>query len=133
MLLVDVSPELQYKTSRSGGNGGQNVNKTETKVEAVFYIKKSGILTPEQKVLVLLKYCNKINNDGSLTSYSQATRSQLSNKDIATKQINALINKAFIKKKMRKPTTIPKAVKNNILQNKKKRGETKLLRKKVSI
>jgi ribosome-associated protein len=133
METINITNELQFKTSRSGGNGGQNVNKTETKVEVVFYISQSQILTESQKELLLTKYANKINSQGALSCYSQATRSQLSNKEIAIKQINALINKAFVKKKMRKPTRVPKAIKEKILSNKKLKGQTKQLRQKVRL
>ena len=63
---VDLSAEISYKTSRSGGKGGQHVNKTETKVTLVFNVQNSNLLTAIQKERILLKLRNRISQEGNL-------------------------------------------------------------------
>lgn len=78
------------------------------------------------------KLANKINADGNLLVKSQEERSQLGNKELVIKKMNALVTKALIVPKKRKPTKISKAAKEKRIDNKKKSGELKQLRKKVS-
>jgi ribosome-associated protein len=131
MNTIDVSPEVQYKTSRSGGSGGQHVNKTETKVEALFHIEQSNILTEEQKQILLLRLSHRINKLGFVSVYNQTTRSQLHNKELALQGMNMLIAKALEKRKERVATKMSKAIKENILKNKKYKSQLKEGRKKI--
>ena len=131
MTSIDLASEISFQTTRSGGKGGQNVNKVETAVIGYFDINASQIVTEEQKLLIAEKLSNRINNDGMLFVKSQTYRTQLENKDEVIRKINELVVKALEKKKKRKPTKISKAAKEKRLDGKKKKGDIKEGRKRV--
>jgi len=94
MTTIDLASEISFQTTRSGGKGGQNVNKVETAVIGYFDINTSQILTDEQKLLIVEKLSNRINNEGMLFVKSQTYRTQLENKDEVIRKINELVVKA---------------------------------------
>ncbi len=120
--------ELTFKTSRSGGAGGQNVNKVSTKVEIIFNIAESLVLTEEQKQLLLQKLQSKLTLEGLLRVVSQSERTQLGNKKVAMQKFSDLIAKAFVIQKQRKPTKVSRAAKERRLEAKRRDSEIKKLR-----
>ena len=129
MTLIDFSSEIQFQTTRSGGKGGQNVNKVETAVIGSFPVDSSLLLTDEQKMIVKEKLSNRITAEGFLQVKSQVHRTQLANKEEVIEKINTLIADALKKKKLRVPTKISKAAKEKRLESKKKQAEIKAGRK----
>ena len=121
--------EFRFSTSRSGGPGGQNVNKVETRIELRFNIPGSSSLTGSEKELVLKILKNRINSDGDLLITSQSERTQLQNKKKSEEIFFRLLAKALTIRPPRKPTGPTKASKAKRLDEKKKRGNIKTLRK----
>lgn len=125
----DFIPELQFQTARSSGPGGQNVNKVETKVQLKFDVNNSLILSEEEKLTLLQKASNKIDQEGVLQLSSQEKRSQIQNKELVVRKFYDLLRTAFHKKKIRKATKPSKGAIEDRLKSKKAQAEKKANRK----
>ena len=121
--------EFEFKSSRSGGKGGQNVNKVETKIELNFDVVNSMILNDDEKKRILLKLQNRIDKNGILQIIAQTERSQLMNKLKAQKRFNELIENALKKEKERKKTKPSASSKEKRIETKKIISEKKVMRK----
>ncbi len=126
--MQDFTNEIVYRTARSGGKGGQNVNKVETMVEACWQASASRYFSDEEKERIIEKLSNRISKDGLLIVKSSATRSQLENKQIATNKMLDLVEKSLHVAKKRKATKPNKAAKEKRLESKKKESQKKQLR-----
>ena len=114
----DFIKEITFKTSRSGGKGGQNVNKVSTKVELIFNIGKSALFSDNEKLMLVEKLMGKLDSEGNLHIISQKYRSQLANKENTIEKAIVILTKALHIQKKRKPTKIPKSVVQKRLESK---------------
>lgn len=129
--LKSILKECQFHTSRSGGKGGQNVNKVETKVEIEFDVAASEVLDADQKKRILHQHKNII-DERLIKVLGNRHRSQLENKEEAKAKLLQLLQKLLKPVKKRVPTKPGKAAKENKLKAKKHKSDKKILRRKVS-
>ncbi len=121
--------EVIYKTSRSGGKGGQNVNKVSTKVELLFDIRSSLLFDDEQKELITAKLQSRLNRDGLVQVVCEEERSQLLNKERAIDKLMSLLSGALHRPKVRKPTKVSRQAKARRLEQKRILSVKKQLRR----
>lgn len=130
--FLDVSPELrvpfaelEFRASRSGGPGGQHVNTSSTRVELTWDVAGSPTLSEEQRRHLLARLATRLDGAGRLRVVSSATRSQLRNREAATKRLREVVASALVVPKKRKRTRPTRAAKAARLESKRRRAATK--------
>jgi ribosome-associated protein len=123
--LNKVLKEVKFGFSRSGGKGGQNVNKVETKVELVFNIDDSLVIDEKTKALLKKKLYNRIDKENNIRLFNQTERTQLGNKKKAIEKFIKLVNNALKKEAIRVKTVKSYSSKEAVLKEKKKHSAKK--------
>jgi ribosome-associated protein len=129
--MRDYESEITIRTSRSGGSGGQNVNKVETKVEILWNPAETLLFSEAERAILLQKL--KLTADGILQIVSQEDRTQVKNRSNALKKLHETIEKALIIPKPRKATKMPRAVKDAIKKQKSVTSLKKEMRKRPDV
>ena len=122
--------EVHFTASRSGGPGGQNVNKVSSRVTLIFHVRASAALSDDQKRRISQKLATRINKEGELRIISQRTRSQEMNRTDAIERFAELIRRALTPERPRVKTRVPAAAHERRIEKKKKRTLVKLTRSK---
>ncbi len=136
LMFIDhtlLLKEVVFSTSRSGGAGGQHVNKVESKVSLYWNLLASPSVTSHQRARLASKLANRLNKEGVLQLDASDTRSQVKNKELVIQRFLALVENALKVDKKRIATKIPKSKVLDRLDRKKKNAQKKSLRGKIDL
>lgn len=128
MLNID-SKEFTFETARSGGPGGQHVNKVSTRVTLCFNVLASASLSASQKRRILEQLSNRVNAEGVLRVTSRRHRSQAANRNAAVQRFYELVEAALARPRARIPTRKPAAAVRRRLDTKNRRSQLKRRRR----
>src|ERR1700761_8593914 len=130
-MKIELTKEIIFQTARSGGKGGQNVNKVETMVEGYFHVRNSALLTDAQKAMIETRLASRINSEGGLQVRAQIHRSHLANKQEVVRKMEEMVAAALKKQKKRVPTKPTTGSKERRIEQKKKAGQVKAGRRRI--
>lgn len=133
MNITDLHKELNFRMSRSSGSGGQHVNKVSTRVELLFDVANSQLLTDAQKALITERLANRITQEGILQLACEASRSQLQNKHKVIRKFNEWMESALKPKKKPRKAGAFKANERKRLEYKKRHADKKATRRKINL
>ena len=123
--LTIPAGELEMSFARSGGSGGQNVNKVSSKVDLRWNPQTSAALTSDDRSQLLDRLKNRLTIDGYLIVTSQLTRDQIKNRDDAMDKLALIVRAALFREKPRKPTKVSKGAKRRRVEDKRRHSEKK--------
>lgn len=131
VMKIDIGPEMQFRFSRSGGKGGQNVNKVETRVEGIWKPAASMVLSEEQRIRVTERLAERMNADGEVIVRSQSGRTQLENRLAAVERMNEWVARALARKKARISTAPTAASRRKRMDDKRRLSSRKAERRRT--
>jgi ribosome-associated protein len=121
--------EIDVRVSRSGGPGGQHVNKTSSRVEVRWNVRRSAVLTEEQRERILRRLASRLSSDGTLRVVSATTRSQHRNRELAEQRLHEVVHRALVVPKKRRATAPTRGSREARLESKHRHSEKKKLRR----